>query len=158
MPLFESSFLPFIWVVLFFSIFCPSPLGLPLVLSGSSFYGFSSWTEISEVFFTVQTSTWTTPSLIRLFFCRLFIMNGYFWGFSYYSGLSFYIECDNVRQATYIDAKAVMESPRTFRRLPWRSLTFLQLILVAQIYLRGDLSVLPEWMLGLTEDLRFCID
>ena len=52
-PLFESSFLPFILVIFFFFIFCPNPPGLPLFLSSSSFYCFSSWTKTSEVFFTV---------------------------------------------------------------------------------------------------------
>ena len=96
--------------------------------------------------------------ILSLFFCRIFVMNKDFWGFSYYLGLSFCIECGDVRQVTYIDAEAVMESPRTFRRLPWRSLAFLQLISIARIYLRGDLSVLPRWMLDLIEDSRFYVD
>jgi len=59
---------------------------------------------------------------------------------------------------SYIDAGAVEESSRTFRKLPWRSLASLGITLVAQIYLKHDvLGVQPERVLGLTKDLRFCV-
>lgn len=83
-------------------------------------------------------------------------MDGDFWG-SYYSNLSLCIECNDVRLATYLNAEAVVESPRTFRGLSCRSLVFLLLISLAWIDLGGGLCMLPGWMLGLTEDLRLCV-
>ena len=156
-PLFESYFLPFIWAILFFFIFCPSPPRLPLILSDFSFHGFSSWTETSEVLFTVQMSTCRTPGLIRLFFCSFFIMDGDFWGSSYCLDLFLCIECGDVKLATYLNAEAVVESLGTFKGLSCRSLVFLLLISLARIDLGGDLCMLPRWMLGVTEDPRFCV-
>ena len=84
-------------------------------------------------------------------------MDGDFWGSSYCLDLFLCIECGDVRLATNPNAEAIVESPGTFRGLSSRSLVFLLLISLAQIDLGGDLCMLPGWMLGLTEDPRFCI-
>ena len=119
------------------------------------FLDFSSWKENSKVFLTIQAFAWITSGLIGLFFCRFFIKNEDFWGFSYYSGLSFCIKCGGARQVIYIDARTIVESLGTFRKLSRRCLASLEFILVVWIYLGHDLGVQPGWVLGLVKDPRF---
>ena len=50
------------------------------------------------------------------------------------------IKFGGARQVTYINAEAVVESSRTFRKLPQRSLAFLGFTLIAQTHLGHDLA------------------
>ena len=84
-------------------------------------------------------------------------MNGDFRGFSYCSGLSFCIKCSGAIQVIYIDARAIVESLGTFRKLRRRSLASLGFTLVVRIYLGQDLNMRPGRVLGLAKDLRLCV-
>ena len=64
-----------------------------------------------------------------LFFSHFFIMKGDYWRFFYYTGLSFYIKFNGVRQVTFINTEVTIESLGSFKKLPRITSCFLEFCL-----------------------------
>ena len=124
------------------------------------FLGFSTWTDISTASsycLGIHLDNFSSYWAFFFFFFLFFIMNEDFRGIFYCSGLSFYIKCDYAMHVIFINVGVVVESSRNLKKLPWRGLSSLGSIFVAQICLRHDPRMWSEKVLGLTNDLRFYV-